>query len=119
MGVQVDTPFYIVVSVGFIAISLVMFLVSLPLIRGRVAMNKMYGIRLPKAFESEANWYAINTFGGKLLAACSIGFAVDGVLFGSIKPAPTAWSFWVFILVPLGLLAVVIWRIKSFAGQLP
>lgn len=114
-----DTPFYIVISVGFVAIALVMFLVSLPLIRGRVAMNKTYGIRLPKAFESEANWYTINKFGGKLLVACSIGFAVAGVLFGSIKPAPTAWSFWVLILVPLGLLAVVLRRIKSFAGQLP
>lgn len=113
-----DKSFYIIIGMGFVLSALVMVLISVPLIRGRVAMNKTYGIRIPKAFESEANWYTINKFGGGVLAVCSIGFAAAGLLFLSIKPAPAAWGFWVLILAPLWLLALVLWRIRSFAGHL-
>ncbi|MDP3481008.1 MAG: SdpI family protein [Desulfoprunum sp.] len=31
------------------------------------AANRFYGIRVPDAFASELNWYAINSFGAKRL----------------------------------------------------
>ena len=114
-----DKSFYIIIGISFVFSALVMVLVSVPLIRERVAMNKTYGVRIPKAFESEANWYTINKRGGRLLASCSIGVALAGVPFLSIKPAPAAWSFWTLILAPLWLLALVLWRLKSFAADLP
>lgn len=114
-----DTMSYVFISAMLVIIALVMFFVSLPLIRGRIAMNKTYGIRIPKAFESKANWYTINKFGGKQLTICSSVFAVAGVLFGILQPALTAWSFWVLSLTPFLLLVIAFWRIKSFAAQLP
>ena len=38
---------------------------SIPLVKRRVKMNYLYGFRIPKAFESEENWYGINEYGAK------------------------------------------------------
>lgn len=34
--------------------------VSLPLLRGSIPMNRFYGFRISQAFTSDANWYVIN-----------------------------------------------------------
>ena len=41
---------------------------SIPLIKGKVKMNYLYGVRFKKSFESEENWYALNRYGGRLPA---------------------------------------------------
>ncbi len=114
-----EQSFYIIIGVSCVITALVLVLVSIPLVRGRVAMNKTYGIRLAKAFESQANWYMLNRFGGKQLILSSVGVAVAGVLFCVVRPVPTVWSFWVLILAPAWLLGFALWRIRSFAGRLP
>ena len=66
-----------------IGLSLLIMVVGLPLARRKVPMNRVYGIRIPKSFASEANWYAINAYGGRqfmlwsllpLLAGCACFF---------------------------------------------
>ena len=50
-------------------IGILTVLLSIPLILRIVPMNRVYGIRIRKAFISPHNWYAINAYGGKLLLA--------------------------------------------------
>lgn len=114
-----EESFYFIVSTMFVFVAVVLVLVCIPLVRGRAGMNKTYGVRLAKAFESDANWYTLNKFGGKQIILCSVGVVLSGILFVFMRPAPSAWGFWVLILAPLWLLFIALWRIRSFAARLP
>ncbi len=52
--------------------ALLIILVCIPLIKRRIKMNRLYGVRIKKSFESEENWYAINAYGGKQFAIWSL-----------------------------------------------
>lgn len=43
-------------------------------------MNKIYGVRFKKAFESEDTWYKINHYGGKQLIIWSIPLLIIGIM---------------------------------------
>src|ERR1700678_2947320 len=60
-----------VVAVPVLLTGILLFVISLPLIKRKVPMNDFYGIRIPAAFESEQKWYEINEYGGLRLAAWS------------------------------------------------
>jgi uncharacterized membrane protein HdeD (DUF308 family) len=62
--------------VGMLSIGL-----AIPLVRGKIPMNEAYGVKIPKSFTSEENWYAINTFGGKMMIAFH---GIPALLFGCI-----------------------------------
>jgi len=65
--------------------------VSLPLLRGSIPMNRFYGFRISQAFTSDANWYAINKYGAKALILWSIVMIASGVLFLLLGlPSPVA-----------------------------
>lgn len=83
---------------------------AVPLIRRQVKMNRWYGVRIPKAYVSEANWYALNEVGGRWLAGAGVlltlvGGAVllwpptteGGVLLAALAPAPLV----LFTLLPV------------------
>ena len=59
---------------------LVVIGLSIPLLLRKIPKNHYYGIRLPKAFKSNENWYAINTYGSKWMIACGLILAVIGAL---------------------------------------
>jgi len=61
-------------------IGLVLIGVSIPLVLKKIPRNYYYGIRLPKAFKSKENWYAINAYGGKWMIGCGAILAVIGAL---------------------------------------
>lgn len=42
-------------------------------------MNKIYGIRIPIAFESDENWYMVNRYGGKALLVWSAPVLLIGI----------------------------------------
>jgi hypothetical protein len=91
---------------GFVGLSdlftgLLLIALAVPLVRRRVPMNRWYGVRIPKAYASDANWYALNEVGGRWLAAAGavlalVGGAVllwpptseSGVLIAALAPAP-------------------------------
>jgi uncharacterized membrane protein len=52
---------------------------SIPLIAGRVKMNRWYGMRVPGAFVSEMRWTEINRYGGRLLLAWGTTMALTAV----------------------------------------
>ena len=40
--------------------------ISIPLVKRKIKMNRFYGFRIRKAFESDEIWYDLNAYGGKL-----------------------------------------------------
>lgn len=64
-------------------------LMCIPLMRGEIGMNGWYGIRLPKAFKSEENWYKINRYGAqKLILWCKVNIVVGifALVFALVFP---------------------------------
>ena len=54
--------------------------ISIPLARRKIKMNHLYGFRIPKAFESDDNWYAINAYGAKQLIRWSVLIVIAGLV---------------------------------------
>jgi hypothetical protein len=69
------------VCLGFIVIA-----VSIPLYLGKIKMNRAYGFRIRKAFESEENWYTINSYGAKLLMCWALCVMIVGIVCLFIAP---------------------------------
>jgi hypothetical protein len=69
------------ICLGFILIG-----VSIPLLLGKIKMNYVYGFRIRKAFESEENWYAINSYGAKALICWSAVLMAIGIACLYIEP---------------------------------
>lgn len=60
--------------------SLVMILVSIPMLMRKIPMNRWYGARFKKSFESEENWYRINAYSAKQLIIWSVFLLIVGVV---------------------------------------
>ena len=94
------------------AAGLLVIALSIPLILRRVPMNHLYGVRIARAFESDAAWYDINAYGGKLLLAYGIALVVYGIAARPFAPDPRSiWSL-VYVIAPflavLPLLALIV-----------
>ena len=100
-------------------IGLLMALVSVPLIRRKVPMNRVYGIRVSKAYISEHNWYEINAYGGKLLFVFGIFLLAYGWFSLDFVPPPTSPWTPVFLILPLLVLVPVLAMFNAFIRRLP
>ncbi len=74
---------------------------AVPLLRGRVKMNPLYGVRLAKSFESEEAWYRINEHGAKRMIFWSAVLAALGVASFFMPFQEHEWLAVVFSLAPL------------------
>jgi hypothetical protein len=93
--------------------------VAIPLILRLVPMNRVYGVRIPKAFASDRNWYDINAYGGWLLLAFGVMLIAFGFVFGPMAPDPRSiWSL-PFVLGPMLLMLPVLAMIFAYARRLP
>jgi len=92
---------------------------SLPLVLRLVPMNRLYGIRIPKAFASESNWYAINAYGGRLLMVYGMAVFAFGLLARHAAPPPASIWTAVFIVGPLLLAVPLLGLIRAYARRLP
>jgi hypothetical protein len=105
---------YVHCGIGFLTA-----LLSIPLVLQKVPMNRVYGVRIRKAFLSQHNWYEINAYGGKILLV----FGLFVLVFGwfSLDFAPPPSSIWtpVFLVIPLLPIIPVIALINAFARRLP
>ena len=72
-------PIALALGISWTVAGLVIIGISIPLARGRVGRNRLYGIRFPNAFESDEAWYAINRHGGRCLIAWAVPLVVVGV----------------------------------------
>lgn len=100
-------------------IGLTTTLISIPLVLRMAPMNRYYGIRVPKAFTSEENWYDINAYGGKLLLAYGLLLTIFGITGQDWAPSET--SIWMapFIVGPLLLFFPILALISAYAKGLP
>ena len=80
-------------------------------------MNRAYGIRIPEAFSSDARWFDINAYGGRLLFVYGLALALFGLLARDL--APPAVSPWtpVFTVGPLLVALLLIPFIRSYARR--
>jgi uncharacterized membrane protein len=92
---------------------------SIPLVLRKVPMNRAYGIRLPKAFSSESNWYEINAYGGRLLFVYGVALCIFGVLVRDSAPPPASLWTAVFTIGPLALVFPILALINAHARRLP
>jgi hypothetical protein len=63
-----------------VGLAVLFIALSIPLMKRKVKMNPWYGVRIPKSFESEENWYRINAYGGKRLIVWSSLPALVGIV---------------------------------------
>jgi hypothetical protein len=59
---------------------------SIPLLLGKIKINRVYGFRIREAFESEENWYAINSYGARALICRSVVLMAIGIACLYIEP---------------------------------
>ncbi len=97
---------------------LLLSVLAVPLIRRQVKMNRWYGVRMPKAYVSDANWYAINEFGGRWLAAAGAILALVG---GAVLlwPPTTEGGMLLAALAPAPLVLFTFLPVLRFARRLP
>ncbi len=78
-------PGRIVAAVCLFA-ALVVTGLATPLYLGKVSMNKAYGVRFQRAFESEEMWLKANRLGGKVGIVCGALYAAVCVAFLFFPP---------------------------------
>ena len=64
-----------------IACGILFVLISIPLVKKKVPMNKFYGFRFAKSFASQENWFDINHYGGNQLSRWAVLLFVIGILY--------------------------------------
>ena len=96
---------------------LLLIIFSVPLVLRRVPMNRAYGIRIPEAFSSDARWYDINAYGGRLFLGYGLLLACFGLLArNSEPPRVSLWSP-VFLAFPLLLALALLLPIRAYARR--
>jgi hypothetical protein len=93
--------------------------ISVPLVLRMIPRNRFYGIRIPKAFKSDPNWYDINAYGGKLLLVYGVLLTGFGLVGRDLAPSPTSIWMAAFIVGPLLLIFPILMLISAYAKQIP
>jgi hypothetical protein len=77
-----------------------------PLLKGRIKMNRWYGIRLKKSVESEENWYKINRYGAQRMILWSLVIVAIGIVGLFIRPDVEGTLWYVISTLPLMLIII-------------
>lgn len=101
-------------------IGVLLAVLSLPLILGKVPMNRGYGIRIRKAYVSDSNWLAINRFGGVVMMILGLLLVVFSYMTAPIAPSPRSILAPLYLVAPL-LVGIVVGTIAVgiYSGTLP
>lgn len=93
----------------YIASGLLLIAASIPMIRGWVKPNWIYGFRVRKTVENPDIWYLANAYAGKWLLGCGVLTVVAAVAFYLIPDISVDGYAWLCAAVMLGALAVMGW----------
>jgi hypothetical protein len=75
-------PVALIVGISWTLCGVVCLALAIPLARGKVRRNALYGVRFRESFQSDEAWMAINQFGGRrLMRWCLPLIAVGAVAF--------------------------------------
>lgn len=99
--------------------SLIFVGISIPLVNRNIAPNKFYGIRIDKAFESDALWYDVNEYGGwAMIVAATIILLGNILLFFFGKNLKVGVYTGIFVAILLGSLFAASGITSYYASQL-
>ncbi len=70
----------IVLGLSNIFVGVLIIAVCIPLLKNKIRMNRWYGMRFRKSFESNENWYKINRYGANRIILWSVIIIVIGIL---------------------------------------
>jgi uncharacterized membrane protein len=104
-----------------IACALLIIGISIPLVKHKIKMNYLYGIRIKKSFESEDSWYKINEYGGKQLIIWSTPMILVGLIcfFVQIDDTNKDLLSFVFGVFPItACITVAVIRIYAYSKRI-
>ena len=108
----------IIIGAAFLFIGITTTAACVPLLQGKIRRNGVYGIRIPKSFESDEVWFKINRYGAEQMiiwAAIMMAFGI-GAMFLPFQGSQ-ALGVWFGITVVLSLL-VPVFQIFRYSKQL-
>jgi uncharacterized membrane protein len=110
-------PIAVTIGISWTVAGLLCLGLAIPLIRGLVRPNRLYGVRFPQSFQSDEAWFAINRFGGKRLAIWSIPLVVIGLVTFFLPLQKHPRLTWVLGFVPLVFVLIPILQTWRFARR--
>jgi uncharacterized membrane protein len=101
----------------FLIPSILILIVSIPLVIGWIPRNRFYGVRTRKTLSDERVWYSANKFGGWLFITSGLIYLLIAVFVPySTDSASLYW--WVHIIGLLLPLSISIIMIHSYTKRL-
>ena len=108
----------IILGITYISIYLACVLTSIPLLKRKIKMNYIYGIKIKKAYSSEENWYKINEYGAKRILLWSPIFLIIAIFGFFIEFGLNYELIMIYALVPICLLIIPIIEIFRYAKKI-
>jgi hypothetical protein len=115
-------PVALIVGISWIFCGLVCLALSIPLARGKVGRNALYGVRFRESFQSDEAWMAINQFGGRRLMRWCLPLIAIGVIafFMPLQRHPIVTIIFgfaplIFVFIPM----IESWRFARSFGSKP
>ena len=87
----------------FLIPSILIVIISIPLVMGWIPRNRFYGVRTRKTLSDERLWYAVNRFGGWLFIASGLVYFGIALLvpYSADSASLNWWAHIVGLLLPL------------------
>lgn len=106
-----NDPENLIFAVTYIFLGILQILLCLPLLKRRIPMNKWYGFRFQRSFQSEELWYAINEYGAQRMIIWS--FALIGIGAGALA-LPLHQNEYLCGVIALTLFVVIIPAVETY-----
>ncbi len=97
----------------FLLSGVVEMAIAMPMIRGKIRRNALYGFRTPKTLASDAIWYPANAYAGRAMFAAGFVLAAGCALllpFAAFLAKDTV----VFVGLALTFVPMILVLVKSF-----
>jgi uncharacterized membrane protein len=97
----------------YVVIGLLSAVVAVPLIKGKVKPNALYGFRVPQTLNDPAVWYAVNAHFGRRLLLTGLATALAAALLYNVPGLDVdsyAWALLAVYGVFFGVGLVQSWR---------
>lgn len=97
----------------YVVIGLLSALIAVPLIKGKIGPNWLYGFRVPQTLSDPAVWYAVNAHFGRRLLVTGLATALAAALLFDVPSLDVdsyAWALLAVFALFFGVGVVQSWR---------
>jgi hypothetical protein len=115
-GIPMDAV-AITVGLGWTIAGLLSLGLAIPLVRGQIGRNALYGVRFPESFRSDEAWFAINRYGGQRMMIWSIPIIATGILCFFLPLQARPGLALVLAFTPLLFVLFPVWDSWRFARR--